>query len=85
MEEKPWFTPNGVSHLAFHPELDESGQLKISPRHRRMTKWADRQCPAVTAKTSNPEGNPSALLLFMKTIGAVATEEIYPQQFEIIK
>lgn len=77
--------PHSVSPHAFRSEVDTEGQLLVTPRHRRLRNIRDRQCPATYAKISTPEGTRSALLLFMKTIGEVAIEEIYPQYFEIVQ
>jgi hypothetical protein len=73
-----------VSPRTFATRADEDGQLLVVPRYSRAEKQRESRCPAVDAKVITAEGPRTGLLVFMKTIGTVAVEEIYAGAFPIL-
>ena len=61
---------------------DDTGQLQMQPKHPILPKIKDRRCPVANTRSEGAKSR-GALLTFMRTIGDVALENIYPQQFLI--
>lgn len=76
-----------VSPKAFTSEIDNDGQLIISPRYPRLQpdKTSGRRCPAPHVRVSREYSTQPAMLLLAKTVGEVVVSEIYPNQFQIRK
>ncbi len=72
-----------VHPRAFRVEIDEAGQLDMQPRHQLVMAKNGRRCPATGARIEVEDESPSALLTFMRTIGNVAIQDIYPHRFAI--
>lgn len=58
------------------------GEIKLMPKYPILSKIRERRCPVATTKTEGAK-SPSALLTFMRTVGGIALEDIYPRQFAI--
>lgn len=63
--------------------VDPAGQLSLQPRYKLSRRSKDRGCPVANIKTESVKSS-SALLTFMRTVGNVALQDIYPRQFAII-
>lgn len=74
-----------VSRRAFLVESDADGQLDIRPRypHTSFTE-SDNRCPATNIHIEVEGESPSALLTFMRCIGTVAVQDIFPHRFSIV-
>lgn len=71
-------------HKGFVPQIDEStGQIDVRPRHQRLKRALNRQCPASFASSDTERGKKASLYVFLSVIGDVAMSEIYPKQFDI--
>ena len=91
---RPW-TPVPVAEAAkpsksvhrnsFTVETDEQGQLIIRPRYKYIGRILNRRCPATHARVERGGHPRSALFAFINTIGEVAVEKIFPEQFEIVE
>jgi hypothetical protein len=75
--------PPGAHRRSFNVETDAEGQLDIRPRYKHMGRVLDRRCPATQTRVERGGRQRSALLMFMNTIGEVAIEDIFPNQFDI--
>ena len=80
--QDPTISPR-VAKKAFAVTADQTGQLSIRPRYKRLKGLRNRQCPATLARVSGGERTP-ALLTLIKTVGEVTVSEIFPKQFPIV-
>jgi len=75
-----------ISPRAFRVKTDTDGQLDIRPRYAHVSQSENgRRCPATNMRIEVDGESPSALLTFMRTIGTVAVQDIYPHRFSIAK
>ena len=83
--KKPFESPK-VSPRSYITSIDSDGQLVLLPRHKMYrTPLANRGCPAAFNKVEHGGRQKNSLTLFMQTIGEVAIDQVFPQQFEITK
>jgi hypothetical protein len=74
-----------ISHRAFRVSKDKEGQLDINPKYSHLPEAGDRKCPATGAIVETISGPRSGLYTFMKIMGTVAIEEIFPHDFKIVR
>jgi len=78
----------GLRNASIHPRslrvtTDEDGQLHLQPRYNLVVVKTNEHCPATEARIAVAGESPSALLTFMRTIGTVAVQDIFPHRFPI--